>query len=76
MVLPRRFEPLNGQSMAVDETDAQIDAYKAGLAAKVRREERIWRGLHLLAIGALAWGAFSIASAIYQLAAVQAIARR
>ncbi len=48
MVLPRRFEPLNGQSMAVDETDAQIDAYKAGLAAKSEREERLWRAAFAL----------------------------
>lgn len=64
MVLPRRIEPLNGQSMAVDETDAQIDAHLAGVAAKAQREERMWRGLQLLAVGALVWGAFSIARAI------------
>jgi len=71
MVAHRRFEPLNGQSMAVDETDAQIDAYNKGYAAAVGqqesredREERWWRAGYLVALLAVAAAGWYIASAI------------
>ncbi len=83
MVLPRRFEPLNGQSMAVDETDAQIDAYNKGYAAAVTaqqaredREERWWRVGYLVALLAVAAAGLCAAAAVYELSAVQAIDRR